>query len=378
MPSAAARAQAYIRPCECLPCGGQIECQPGSTSWCECRDGKCFGGCLRNDPNPRRYAAAVLTVVAGERGEITAEGLQKDPKKYADILGSLLANKQGEQTYRIEYEHRKIGFVFTEHAVEQLSLVVKELQMGGPSATPTQTPTRTPTPEEKGDKRQTSVAEAIKSNGWVGLLLNGFLLAMSLYSLVVASQFLLTFSAAGQQSREFAPRVAKALKDDRIEDAIGLSHKFRKSHLAIVVNAALQEFLKREASADTPGDEVEASRRAVENAIAIASAELSQGLSGLATVSRVAPWIGLFGLTYGLIFSLQSLTSSESLYDALSRPRLIGGLYMMALGIFVSVGTRLAHSHLSGKVHSFVIEMENVGGEISEYLLKHRTRQLAT
>ena len=45
----------------------------------------------------------------------------------------------------------------------------------------------------------------------------------------------LTYTAAKKQSREFAPRVAQALKNNRIEEAINISDKHRKSHLAMVV-----------------------------------------------------------------------------------------------------------------------------------------------
>jgi len=76
----------------------------------------------------------------------------------------------------------------------------------------------------------------------------------------------LTYSAAKKQSREFAPRVAQALKNDRIEEAINISDKHRKSHLAMVVSSGLQEFRAHEQSSDISGDEIEASKRACNGA----------------------------------------------------------------------------------------------------------------
>src|SRR5208283_4041026 len=56
----------------------------------------------------------------------------------------------------------------------------------------------------------------------------------------------------------------------------------KKSHLAKVVTAGLQEFRAHGESADIPGEQIEASKRALERAEAITHAELKRGLSGLA------------------------------------------------------------------------------------------------
>ena len=49
------------------------------------------------------------------------------------------------------------------------------------------------------------------------------LLIMSVYSIAIMVERYLTYTAAKKQSREFAPRVAQALKNDRIEEAINIS-----------------------------------------------------------------------------------------------------------------------------------------------------------
>src|SRR5438034_5199688 len=67
---------------------------------------------------------------------------------------------------------------------------------------------------------------------------------MSMWSFGVAIERIYTFSQARNQSKEYAPQVAKHLKDGRLKDAIALSSSknFRYSHLAKVVLSGLQEF----------------------------------------------------------------------------------------------------------------------------------------
>jgi len=120
---------------------------------------------------------------------------------------------------------------------------------------------------------QFTVTEMLKHLTIVGAAVVFILLIMSVYSIAIMVERYLTYRAAKQQSREFAPRVAQALKNDRIEEAINITDKHRRSHLAVVVNSGLQEFRAHEQSSEISGDEIEASKRALQRAIAIKTAE---------------------------------------------------------------------------------------------------------
>jgi hypothetical protein len=137
-------------------------------------------------------------------------------------------------------------------------------------------------PDASASTNQFTLTEMVKNMGGVAIAVVVVLLIMSVYSIAIMVERYLTYSAAKKQSREFAPRVAQALKNDRIEEAINISDKHRKSHLAMVVSSGLQEFRAHEASSDISGDEIDASKRALQRAIAIKTAEFKRGLSGLA------------------------------------------------------------------------------------------------
>ena len=78
--------------------------------------------------------------------------------------------------------------------------------------------------------------------GWLVRCVVIVLFIESIWSLAVMIDRYLYFSAARKQSREFAPRVAGALKDSKLEEAIKIADRNKKSHLAEVVTAGLQEF----------------------------------------------------------------------------------------------------------------------------------------
>ena len=105
------------------------------------------------------------------------------------------------------------------------------------------------------------------------------LAVMSAWSIGVMIDRFLAFTQARKQSREFAPAVAGCLKEGKIEEAISVAEQNKRSHLAKVVEAGLQEYRSQGASTELSGDQIESSRRACERAEAIVNAELKRGLS---------------------------------------------------------------------------------------------------
>src|SRR6202021_3987448 len=65
---------------------------------------------------------------------------------------------------------------------------------------------------------------------------------MSGWSIGVMIDRIMAYNAARKQSRAFAPAVAGALRDGRIDEAIKVAERNKKSHLAKVVTAGLMEF----------------------------------------------------------------------------------------------------------------------------------------
>ena len=190
-----------------------------------------------------------------------------------------------------------------------------------------------------------SSCQMIKSMGTVAIGVVIVLLIMSVYSIAIMVERYLTYSAAKKQSREFAPRVAQALKNDRIEEAINISDKHRKSHLAMVVSSGLQEFRAHEQSSDISGDEIEASKRALQRAIAIKTAEFKRGLSGLATIGSTAPFVGLFGTVFGIINAFRGMKAAETGWYRRSRRRYLGSAVYNGAGI------------VGGRARSLVVQL---------------------
>lgn len=200
---------------------------------------------------------------------------------------------------------------------------------------------------------------------------------MSAWSIGVMIDRLLAFNAARNQSRQFAPAVAGALREGKLDEAIKIADRYKKSHLAKVVVAGLQEFRAHQDSADIPGEEIEASKRALDRSEAIVHAELKRGISSLATIGSTAPFVGLFGTVVGIINAFKGIATEKSAGLGAVSAGISEALVTTAVGLFVAVPAVWMYNYFSSKLEAFDVEMGNSSSELVDYFIKRSQRSAA-
>jgi biopolymer transport protein ExbB/biopolymer transport protein TolQ len=201
------------------------------------------------------------------------------------------------------------------------------------------------------------------------------LLVMSIWSLVIMVERYMTFSAAENQSREFAPKVASSLMRQEFDEAINLSDQYEKSHLAMVIGAGLKEFRAHQLSGAVSGAVADASKRALQRATATKIAEFRRGLSGLATIGSMALFVGLFGTLFGLIDVFEGMGDSASAGISAVAGGTAEALFTTTSGLAVAVPAFWLFKYFTAKVDKFVVEMEISSAELIDFFLKQRGKK---
>ena len=199
------------------------------------------------------------------------------------------------------------------------------------------------------------------------------LFIMSGWSIGVMIDRWMAFSAARKQSRAFAPAVAGALREGKIDEAIKIAERNKKSHLAKVVTAGLQEFKAHGESTDIPGEQIEASKRALERAEAIVHAELKRGLGGLATIGSTAPFVGLFGTVVGILNAFRGISSQKATGLAAVAGGISEALVTTAIGLFVAIPAVMMFNYLTGRWKRSTSRWITRSSELIDYFLKRRS-----
>ncbi|GIU74020.1 MAG: hypothetical protein KatS3mg004_1107 [Bryobacteraceae bacterium] len=206
--------------------------------------------------------------------------------------------------------------------------------------------------------------------GWMAKAVVIILFIMSAWSIGVMIDRLIVYNAARKQSRLFAPAVAGALREGKLDEAIKIADRYKKSHLAKVVVAGLQEFRAHEVSSEIPGDIIEASNRALERAQAIVRSELDRGVSGLATIGSSAPFVGLFGTVVGIINAFKGISTEKSTGLGAVAGGISEALVATAIGLFVAIPAVWMFNYFNERLKAFDVEMSNSSSELIDYFIK--------
>lgn len=209
--------------------------------------------------------------------------------------------------------------------------------------------------------------------GWLARGVAILLFVESIWSLAVMIDRYLYFNAARKQSREFAPKVAGALKDAKLDEAIKIADRSKKSHLAEVVTSGLQEF--RASGGVATEETIASSSRALDRAEAIVHAKLKRGLVVLATIGATAPFVGLFGTVCGILSAFQQIATQKTSGIGAVAGGISEALVTTAFGLLVAVPAVMAFNYFTGRVESFDVEMDNSSSELVDYFIKQSHRR---
>ena len=200
------------------------------------------------------------------------------------------------------------------------------------------------------------------------------LFIMSFWSIGVAIERFYTFGQARNQSKLFAPQVAKHLKDGRLKEAIALSGSkdFRYSHLAKVVMAGLQEYQFQQESGGglSREDVLDTVRRSIQRATALTGSDLKKGVTALATIGSTAPFVGLLGTVIGVINAFVGIGSTGTGSIGAVSAGIAEALVETALGLFVAIPAVWFYNYLSNRLEYFNVEMDNSSSELVDYFIK--------
>jgi len=215
-----------------------------------------------------------------------------------------------------------------------------------------------------------SLADMWAHMSWPPKLIVGTLFIMEVWSLAVIIDRALYFSAARSQSREFAPKVAGALKNGNLDEAIKIADRTKKSHLAEVVTSGLQEFRSFGSGGAITEAQIESSQRALERSEAIVHSKLKRGLGGLATIGSTAPFIGLLGTVIGILNAFQSIATSKTSGIGQVAGGISEALVTTAFGLIVAIPAVMTFNYFTNKVEAFDVEMDNSSSELVDYFIK--------
>jgi biopolymer transport protein ExbB/TolQ len=195
------------------------------------------------------------------------------------------------------------------------------------------------------------------------------LLLMSAISIGLAIERGLRYAVARNQSRAFVQQVTPVLEEGKLDEAITIAVRNKKSPVASLVATGLAEFQSAPSHA-SGAEHIEAAERGLDRSVASIHADLKRGLSGLATIGSTAPFVGLFGTVVGIMNAFRASAPAKAAGIASVASGISEALVTTALGLLVAVPAVWCYNYFTTKVENFDVEMENSSMELVSYLVR--------
>ena len=202
------------------------------------------------------------------------------------------------------------------------------------------------------------------------------LAVMSLYSLGITGERLLTFRRGRKLSRLYIEALAPMVEEaGRLREAVGLDKRYPGSPVARVIGTGLAEYAR---GVDRPGaappafEVAEVVNRAMERSKERQLAGLRRGMPVLATVASSAPFVGLFGTVGGIITAFQKLADPTKGGGGIGTVSagIAEALVTTAVGLGVAIIAVWYYNNFTARLDDITIDIDETASELVDTILR--------
>jgi len=203
---------------------------------------------------------------------------------------------------------------------------------------------------------------------------------MSVWSLAVAVERIITYSRAGSASRKYAAELATLLPAGKFKEAVELAHskEFAKGYLPKVLGLALEEYRQGIESHGRDGgkheigefDIVAAVNRAIDRSTLRTITDMRRGLGSLATIGSTAPFVGLLGTVAGIITAFQAMAATGSGGLGSVSAGIAEALVTTAFGLLVAIPAVMFFNYFTNRVEEIQVDVNDSTTELVDFMIK--------
>ena len=203
---------------------------------------------------------------------------------------------------------------------------------------------------------------------------------MSVWSLAVAVERIVTYNRSVTSSRKFAAELATLLPAGKFQEAVDLAHskEYLKGYLPRVLGLALEEYRQGLESLKNQGGEreigsfdiVAAVNRAIDRSTLRTITDMRRGLGSLATIGSTAPFVGLLGTVAGIITAFQAMAATGSGGLGSVSAGISEALVTTAFGLLVAIPAVMFFNYFTNRVEEIQVDVNDSTTELVDFMMK--------
>lgn len=211
-----------------------------------------------------------------------------------------------------------------------------------------------------------TMAEIWAHSGAIARSVIVVLVIMMIGTIMVFIDRMIAFSRARKQSIRLRNEIVGPLQQADVPSALRITQdeQFKSGYLTGLLRAGLGEL---EEGYDKFA--LDNARRAVAKAHAEELAKLQKGMSILATVGSTAPFVGLFGTTFGVVNAFQGMAEAGAGLAAISAG-ISEALITTGVGIFVAVLGVWSFNYFNNRIAKVTDELNSSEADFVQWAAK--------
>ena len=199
------------------------------------------------------------------------------------------------------------------------------------------------------------------------------LVLASFWSWAIIIQKLINYRSARYQGDAFEEAFWSGQPLDQLYDRVGQKPR---SSLEKIFAAGMTEWRR---SHHSDGGLMTGAQARIDRAMNVAIGRegdtLMSGLTFLATVGSISPFVGLFGTVWGIKHAFEEIAIQQSTNLAVVAPGIAEALLATALGLLAAIPAVIFYNKLSGDAEKIVAEHETFADEFSMILSRQLDRE---
>ena len=195
------------------------------------------------------------------------------------------------------------------------------------------------------------------------------LVLASIWSWAIIFEKLRSIKREYNQADEFEDEFWSGGALDNLYDQLGADPD---GTMPRVFSAAMREWRRATSRGISSKESVVSLSQRIERTMSVTISReltsLEKGMTFLASVGSVAPFVGLFGTVWGIMNSFQSIAQSKNTSLAVVAPGIAEALFATALGLAAAIPAVVAYNRFSNQIEGLASRLETFSGEFSTIL----------
>ncbi len=196
------------------------------------------------------------------------------------------------------------------------------------------------------------------------------LLLASFWSWSIIIQKLLNFRAARRDAETFQQDFWSGTPLDELFEHVRKNPSGGISERVFVAGMVEWRRSQRNGGGFMPGSQARI-ERAMDVSIAQAADSLTSGLTFLATVGSIAPFVGLFGTVWGIKNAFEEIAIQQNTNLAVVAPGIAEALVATALGLLAAIPAVVFYNKLSADANRLLSGHDSFASEFAAILSRH-------